>query len=251
MFQYLAKKQLNTVIAGGVESGKSTFLKTLYRERDKDLVALLIEGHPETFLKRDFPERLVHEFSISETDIKTVLRTILRFDHDYVIMQEVRGIEADAAIDGASRGAQGLLMTYHVSEPSKVCEQLAQHIVDEFPNRKTVNEVRRVAQTLQLGITMKNFKDPVTKKSSKKVTSVFEIVYDYNKDEAWISYLIKFDMNTGKWRYNSRVSEQLVTHLKENDQGEYAEFIELLQRREFESKLKEHIQPIIFREGGN
>lgn len=250
LFKYLAKKQLNTVISGGVESGKSTFLKTLYKERDEDLVALLIEGHPETFLKRDFPNRLVHEFSINESDIRSVLRTILRFDHDYVIMQEVRGIEADAAIDGASRGAPGLLMTYHLSAAEKICEQMAQHIVDEYPNRNLVNEIRRIAQTLHLGITMKNFKDPVTKKSSKKVTSVFEIVYDYNKDEAWISYLIKLDMNTGKWCYNSRLSEPLTTLLKEDDRGEFADFLQLLQQREFENKLKDHIQPIVFR-GGN
>lgn len=251
LFKYLAQKRLNTVIAGGVESGKSTFLKTLYKERDEDLVALMIEGHPETYLKRDFPERLVHEFSVSESDIKTVLRTILRFDHDYVIMQEVRGVEADAAIDGASRGAQGLLMTYHVSEPSKVCEQLAQHIVDEYPNRKTVNEIRRVAQTLQLGITMKNFRNPITKKSSKKVTSLFEIVYDYDRDEAWIQYLMKFDLKTGEWQYNSRISPQTQSFLKEDDNGEYEAFFSLLQSREAESKLKDYIQPIIFREGGN
>ena len=251
IFEYLARKRLNTVIAGGVESGKSTFLKTLYKEREQDLVALLIEGHPETYLKRDFPERLVHEFSISESDIKTVLRTILRFDHDYVIMQEVRGVEADAAIDGASRGAQGLLMTYHVTEASKVCEQLAQHIVDEYPNRKTVNEIRRVAQTLQLGVTMKNFKDPVTKKSFKKVTSVFEIVYDYDRDEAWIQYLIKFNLSKGCWEYNSKLSPQLKSFLLEDDNGEYDYFFKHLQAREFEHKLTDYIQPIVFREGGS
>lgn len=251
IFEYLAKKRLNTVIAGGVESGKSTFLKTLYKERDSDLIALLIEGHPETYLKRDFPERLVHEFSISESDIKTVLRTILRFDHDYVIMQEVRGVEADAAIDGASRGAQGLLMTYHVTEASKVCEQLAQHIVDEYPNRKTVNEIRRVAQTLQLGITMKNFRDPLTKKSSKKVTSVFEVVYDYDRDEAWIQYLIKFNLAKNCWEYNSRLSPQLKAFLVEDDNGEFEQFLKQLQGREFENKLNDYIQPIVFREGGN
>src|SRR5690606_2964674 len=88
LFRILAKARLNVIIAGHVESGKSTMLKTMYAERPKDLVSLLIEEHPESFLKRDFPDRLVHEFSIKDQEIEKTLRTILRFDHDYVIMQE-------------------------------------------------------------------------------------------------------------------------------------------------------------------
>ena len=247
LFEILAKVPLNTIIAGHVESGKSTMLKTFYSERPSDLIALLIEEHPESFLKRDFPERLVHEFSINDADIKRVLRTILRFDHDYVIFQEVRGIEADAAIDGASRGATGLLMTYHVTEPSKVVEQLAQHIIDEFPNRRNVNEVRRVAQTLHLGITMKN-----TAGNIKKVTSVYEVCYDYQTDEAWIQYIIKYDTETETWMYNPNISEDLLKRIREANPQLASEFMHVLQLRANASPIpEENIKQLIyFKEGG-
>jgi pilus assembly protein CpaF len=245
LFQILAQLRMNIVIAGHVESGKSTMLKTFYSERPKDLVALLIEEHPETFLKRDFPDRLVHEFSIRDQDIHRVLRTILRFDHDYVIMQEVRGVEAEAAIDGASRGATGLLMTYHVTEPSKVVEQLAQHIIDVYPNRRYVNEVRRVAQTLHLGITMKNMPGNV-----KKVTSVYEICYDYDEDKAWINYLIYFNPMSQQWEYNADISKQLYRHLMEENKELTNELIQILKKRAEEYPLSiPAIQPIVFHEG--
>lgn len=248
LFQTLAKIRANMVIAGGVESGKSTMLKTFYAERPDDLVALMIESHPETFLKRDFPKRLVHEFAITEQDIKSVLRTVLRFDHDYVIMQEVRGVEAEAAIDGASRGATGLLMTYHVTEPSKVCEQLAQHILDEYPSRRYVNEVRRVAQTLHLGVTMKTFPG-----NKKKVTSVFEINYDFDKDTAWISYLMKYDEFSGLWNYNDEISDSLKYQMRVEGEKTYHDFQTLLSERAALFPIdKGVIQPILFKsEGGS
>lgn len=247
LFKTLAKIRANMVIAGGVESGKSTMLKTFYAERPKDLVALMIESHPETFLKRDFPDRLVHEFAITHDDIQDVLRTILRFDHDYVIMQEVRGVEADAAIDGASRGATGLLMTYHVTEPSKVCEQLAQHILDVYPSRLMINEVRRVSQTLELGVTMKTFPG-----NKKKVTSVFEINYDYDSDKAWISYLMKFDPIQKKWHYNDQISSSLTQKLLEEGEDTLEQFQSLLKERTAASPMTEGVvQPILFKsEGG-
>ena len=246
LFQTLAKVRRNTVIAGAVESGKSTMLKTFYAERPSGLVALMIEEHPETFLKRDFPDRLVHEFSIKDGDIQRVLRTVLRFDHDYVIMQEVRGVEADAAMDGASRGANGLLMTYHVTEPSKVCEQLAQHVLDAYPNRRYINEVRRVSQTLELGVTMKTFPG-----NKKRVTSVFEVNYDYDTDRAWISYLIRFNPIVGKWEYNDHISEKFQEQLLEIGKEEHDSFCQLLSERTAASTLStEAVQPILFKDAG-
>ncbi|WP_084242417.1 ATPase, T2SS/T4P/T4SS family [Planomicrobium okeanokoites] len=246
LFKTLARIRANTVIAGGVESGKSTMLKTFYAERPDDLVALMIETHPETFLKRDFPERLVHEFSVVDDDIRSVLKTILRFDHDYVIMQEVRGVEAEAAIEGASRGTSGLLMTYHVTEPSKVCEQLAQHILDVYPSRRYINEVRRVAQTLQLGVTMKTFPG-----NHKRVTSVFEVIYDYDTDSARISYLMKYDAYRQKWDYNDQISDSLIQQLREEGNSTLTDFQALLSERAADSPIQDNIiQPILFKDAG-
>lgn len=245
LFKLLANVPLNIVIAGHVESGKSTMLKTFFSERPKDLVALVIEEHPEIYLKRDFPDRLVHEFSIQDVDIAKALRTTLRFDHDYVIMHEVRGIEAEPAIDGASRGTTGLLMTYHVTDPSKVAEQLAFHIIDAYPNRNFVSEVRRITQTLHLGITMKNMKDNV-----KKVTSIYEFCYDYQKDEAWINYLLKYNQAKDKWEYNPNLSKGLLYQIDEHDPKIAIELMQILSARHKVSPLSNTIQPIFIHNGG-
>jgi len=214
-YESLSNLYLNTIIAGEVESGKSTFLKTVYGTRDKDRVAILIESSPETFLKRDFPDRLVHElYTDKNGDIHAIIRDVLRIDHDYVIVQEVRGIEAEGAISATERGTRGTLITYHITDPLNTSEQLAQHIVDAFPNRRMTSEMRRISKQLDLGITMETFEN-----NQKKVTSVYEMCNDNEKDKAWINYLIKYDKQSDQWYYNPTISEQLKEKMSIYDQS--------------------------------
>ncbi|HET7628046.1 MAG TPA: ATPase, T2SS/T4P/T4SS family [Bacillales bacterium] len=226
LYRLLAKLPLNTVVAGRVQSGKSTFLKTIYAEREPHLVAVLIETNPESFLKRDFPDRLVHDFYTSDGNIHQVIRDALRTDHDYIIVQEVRGIEAEGAIAGTERGTTGLLMSYHITNPKNTPKQLARHIIDEFPRRSEDREIKRIAEQLDLGITMTSLKN-----NEKRVTSVYEMCYDEELEQAWINYLILYDAKTNTWTYNAGLSESLARKMRNLDESLYESFIRLLKER--------------------
>ncbi|MEB6550187.1 Flp pilus assembly complex ATPase component TadA [Heyndrickxia sporothermodurans] len=225
-FNVMSRLYLNTVIAGEVESGKSTMLKTFYGARDPNKVAILIESSPETYLKRDFPERLVHDFYTLDDDIEETIRHALRVDHDYVIFQEVRGVEAEGAIKGTERGTRGLLMSYHITDPVNTPEQLAGHIIDEFPNRRLANEIRRISKQLDVGITMETFKG-----NNKRLTSIYEICYDRKTDKAWINYLMKYDPKLDKWEYNGDISEGLSLKIFKLDEEKAQYFVEHLKNQ--------------------
>lgn len=226
-YEAMSNLYLNTIIAGEVESGKSTMLKTIYGTRDKNKVAILIESSPETFLKRDFPDRLVHElYTDKNGDIHKIIRDVLRIDHDYIIVQEVRGIEAEGAISATERGTRGTLMTYHITDPRRTPEQLAQHIADEFPNRKIINEIRRIAQQLDIGITMHTFEG-----NQKKVTSIYELCYDFDTDKIWINYLVLYDETQKIWRYNPEISPMLKERIFKYNYSLAARFVQHLHKR--------------------
>lgn len=227
LYEALAKLHLNTIISGKVQSGKSTFLKTIYAARDARSVAVLIESSPESYLKRDFPQRLVHDFYSFDGNIHQVIRDALRTPHDYIIAQEVRGIEAEGAIAGTERGTRGLLMTYHITNPKNVPRQLAKHIIDELPARTEKNEVIRIAEQLDIGITM-----TTVNRNDKKITSVYEIIYDEQQDQAWINYFIQYDPETNSWSYNSNVSTSLKKRMREYSPELTEVFLGLLQERE-------------------
>ncbi|MCU5321137.1 CpaF/VirB11 family protein [Bacillus cereus] len=227
LMEIISELYLNMIIAGHVESGKSTMLKTIYASRSPEKIAICIETSPESFLKKDFPDRLVYDFYTVNGNIEDVIYSALRTDHDYVIFQEVRGIEADGAMKGAERGTTGMMMTYHITDPSRTPEQLAQHIVDAYANRKLENEIRRVAKNLDLGIIMKNDEE----KNAKRLMSIYEICYDYKGDKAWINYLMKYNELDERWEYNSEVSEALIKKMKSIDRKKAERFIQLLQEK--------------------
>lgn len=223
----LSKLYLNSNIGGAVESAKSTFLKTIYGARDPEKVCILIEPNPESFLKRDFPDRLVHElYTDKNSDPHSTQRDVLRIDHDFIIHQEVRGIEANSAIDSMERGTRGTLFTYHITNPYRMIEQLAQHITDEFPNRKIVNEIRRIAQQLDIGYIMKSFPN-----NKKKFTDLYEVCYSHEEDKAWINYLIRYDKKSNMWLYNADVSEQLQEKMYEYSEEDANYVMEHLRTR--------------------
>ncbi|MCM3032960.1 MULTISPECIES: ATPase, T2SS/T4P/T4SS family [Bacilli] len=241
----LSKANLNTIVAGPVESGKSTFLKTIYAERDPKKVAVLIETSRESFLKLEFPDRLVHDFYTTNGRIQDVIRTALRVDHDFVIVQEVRGIEAEGAISGTERGTRGLLMTYHITDPQNTAIQLARHITDEFPARKEANEVRRIAQQLDLGFTMESKEN-----NKKRLTSIYELCYDVNTDSAWINYLVKYEPDTDSWTYNAEISQGLKERIFSVDKQLGECVIEHLKKQSEAAPIAgETIFPCIFKEG--
>lgn len=233
LYDTMAKLHLNTVISGKVQSGKSTFLKTIYAARDSDTVAVLIESSPESYLKRDFPQRLVHDFYSYDGNIHKVIRDALRTPHDYIIAQEVRGVEAEGAIAGTERGTRGLLMTYHITNPKNIPRQLAKHIIDEFPSRTEKNEVIRIAEQLDIGITMTTISQ-----NEKRVTAVYELIYDEQKDQAWINYLIQYDPQTQRWSYNSLVTASLKERMREFNAALADQFLQLLKEREEASPIE-------------
>lgn len=224
-YKVFSRLYLNTIIAGHIKSGKSTFLKTIYGAREPEKVAVLIEGTPETFLKQDFPDRLVHELYTQNQDINQTIRRALRLDHDYIIVQEVRGIEAEGAIAGTERGRTGLLMSYHITDPENTPMQLAQHIVDVYPNRNQFNEIKRISKALDIGITMES------RKGQKRVTSMYEIGLD-DHNQPFINYLIYFNPQTKKWEYNSNISDGLKKRIIDINPTLAKEFISHLEKRE-------------------
>ena len=234
LYKDLARTHLNTVIAGQVESGKSTFLKSMYGARKSIYSSILIENHPETYIWRDFPERDCDELYLNgqRSDIQAAISDALRIDHDFIMFQEVRGAEAEGAIASTERGTRGLLMTYHITEPEDTPRQLAQHIVDEFPARNQEREIKRIASKLDIGITMKSIGN-----GQKRVTSVYEICFERASGKAWINYLIKWDPKTDSWTYNADVSNDLLEKMSDFDEEIAEGFLITLQERELISPL--------------
>jgi pilus assembly protein CpaF len=226
LFRALARTRPNIIVSGPVRSGKSTFLKTLYAERDEADTCICIETHFELFLKRDFPKRAVIEFQAKETDLThKVFPTTLRMDGTYYIIGEIRGIEGDLYLTGCERGSSGCLGTHHDTYAVNVPSLIARHVVDVYPNRNYHQELLRAAHNIDYVITMEELRD-----GSKKVTSVQEVrLNPYTLEIASVT-IMEYDFDLEDWVYHADVDEILLKKMKKYDRDFTKVFLSTLQR---------------------
>src|SRR5690606_12657968 len=149
-FRSLSRVMCNTIFAGRVRSAKSTFMKTMLKERDPSYVAAVMEKHFELDLTKQFKDRLIFEVQAKEGDLHHAMPRLLRMEHDYIVVGEIRSLETEGYLQACERGERGAVSTYHLTQVENVVPQITRHILDEFPNRNFENELERVARNIDI-----------------------------------------------------------------------------------------------------
>lgn len=158
-FRSLARVMANTIFAGRVRSAKSTFMKSMLRERDPSYVAAVMEKHFELNLSKELKNRLIFEIQAKEGDLHHAVPRLLRMEHDYIVVGEIRSLETEGYLQACERGERGAYSTYHLTSVENVVPQITRHILDEFPNRNFENELERVARNIDIIVTMSADRD--------------------------------------------------------------------------------------------
>ncbi|HEY0826701.1 MAG TPA: ATPase, T2SS/T4P/T4SS family [Bacilli bacterium] len=234
-YKALARTHLNTVIAGKIKSAKTTMLKTFYGLRDPRYVAAVTEQHFEIQLKRDFPDRLVMEFQANEIQLTSVFRRILRFYHDFILVPEVRSMEAEAAMMSCEKGVRGMMMSYHNTSVQNIPEEIARFILNEYPNRNLENEIIRIGKNLDIVITMDAMRD----REIKKMTSVSEIYYDQEHGLVTSNLLMKWNKERNTWHFHNGVSNRLKEWMFDFDPEEARILIDFLEAKTISQPILE------------
>lgn len=235
LFRSLARTMTNTVFAGRVRSAKSTFMKTMIGERDSSYVIALLEKHFELALKKHFPSRLIFEIQSSEGDLEKVMPRVLRMEHDFIVIGECRSKEWEAAIQACERGERGMMTTYHLTDRHAIVDQIARHLLDEYPSRVPQLEIERVARNVDILIGLSTDRD----RRKKRVMNVTEVIWDEEKKKTITNDLILYDKRQDKYFYNSKVSTRLFNLMADENEHEAYRFLELLKERESISPIPE------------
>ncbi len=115
------------LIVGGVSSGKTTLLQALLTLIPPTRRVVTIEDTPEITGSTGYWDPLVERtVSVGESlniDMYSLLRFSLRRRADYLVVGEVRGVEARLLIQ-ASRLGHGVLTTMHAEDAASVIERL-------------------------------------------------------------------------------------------------------------------------------
>jgi len=228
IYRALSRTMPNMIVAGRVRSAKSTFMTTLIGERSEEHVGAVLEKHFEVALTKHFPNRLFFEIQAKEGDLHKAIPRLLRMEHDYIVIGEIRSLEIEAYLISTERGERGALSTYHLTDVEQVVEQLARHALDEFPTRRFEVEVERIARNLDIIITMASDRD----RRKKRVIGVTEIIWDNEKRTHYTHDLIRYSKLKDQYYYSSNVSPRLLNLMADEDLEQTKVLLNYLKERE-------------------
>ncbi|MCM3441384.1 ATPase, T2SS/T4P/T4SS family (plasmid) [Metabacillus halosaccharovorans] len=232
----LSRTMPNTIIAGRVRSAKSTFMKSLLRERDPYYVMAVIEKHFELALSEQMPDRLCFEVQAKEGDLHLAIPRLLRMEHDFIVVGEIRSLETEGYLQACERGERGAASTYHLTDVENVVPQITRHLLDEFPNRSFENEVARVAKSIDIVYTMGTDRD----RRRKRVVGVTEIIWNEEKKSYSTNDLIKYSRVTEKYYYSANISKELLSKMAEENLEETKKLVRLLKERQAVSPMSDY-----------
>ncbi|WP_440650427.1 ATPase, T2SS/T4P/T4SS family [Bacillus subtilis] len=236
LYEAFSRVMANIIFAGRVRSAKSTFLKAMIGARPDDHIIAVLEKHHELALSKAFPSRLIYEVQAKEGDLHKAVPTLLRMEHDSLVVGEIRSLETEAYLEATERGERGAFSTYHLTDVENVTQQITRHLLDEFPNRDFDNEHARVAQNIDLIFIHTSERD----RRSKRLVRVTEIVWDEGNKRVITQDLIRWSPIKKKYYYSSSISKRLLLLMLEQNEEETRKLVRILSERERESPLSEY-----------
>lgn len=236
LFRSLSRVMANTIFAGRVRSAKSTFMKTMLRERDPSFVAAVMEKHFELDLTKQFKDRLIFEVQAKEGDLHHAIPRLLRMEHDYIVVGEIRSLETEGYLQACERGERGAFSTYHLTQVENVAPQITRHILDEFPNRNFDNELERVSRNIDIIVTMSADRD----RRRKRVIGVTEIIWDEKNRTHRTQDLVRYSPATDKYYYSSNITKGLLNLMVDESLEDTKILLRHLKKREQISPMSEY-----------
>lgn len=201
--------ETNMIYAGITGSGKTTTIRALLDHYIPPLKkrALVLEDTPELFLKNPHTVDLT---TFPTDDLKTniTLRDLnisaLRMKPKYIIVGEVRGAEAEAAVEGMETG-HSTIFSMHGGNVWNIIDRLVTKYLMQMPTLG----IEVVERIIGSSINFVCIQDDVPG-IGRRLTSVHEISYDFDKRTVTATPIVQFDFKTNDWAWLNCLSENVL-----------------------------------------
>lgn len=213
ILKVLVRGRANIAVIGGVGSGKTTLVRSLFGEVNPRARVIVLETDRELYLKKNYPDRNIvemEEHPEAGRTLKDMFRTTLRYSPIIIIVGEFRGEgEATEAVRACERGHDGSMTTAHFSSAPEFVGGTARLLLKEGFNLP--KEAAEELVTTTFNVVVKMFGDST--RGIIKLESVTEIALGNGKIECrdlalWVpadeDYLI------GEYRFLEKPSERLL-----------------------------------------
>lgn len=194
----LINGETNIICAGLTGSGKTTTIRALldYYVTRSNKRMLVCEDTQELFPKNEHTLELV---SVKGDDPKLavplgeLIFTSLRLKPKYIVVGEVRGVEAEAAVEGMETG-HSTIFTMHGGNPWNIMNRIVTKYFMAMPNLG----IEIVERIIGSGVDYVFIQDNIPG-IGHKITSLSEVNYDFDEKTIKLKTIFRFDFETETW----------------------------------------------------
>lgn len=213
LLETLILGETNIICAGITGSGKTTTLRALLDDAlpKANKRALTFEDTQELFLSNEHTLSFVSVKSEDEAlsmPLGSLIFTGLRLKPKYIIVGEVRGPEAEAAVEAAETG-HSTIFSMHAGAAWNAINRLTTKYLMAMP-MLSIDVAERIVGS---GIDYIFIQDDIPG-IGRRVTSLTEVGYDFIEKRVSLKTICSYDFNKDGWIWENGISEEKAYNMR-------------------------------------
>lgn len=199
--------ECNLVVGGITGSGKTTTLRGLLDSyvADSGKRMLVVEDTQELFPQAKHNLQLVSFYGDKKgetVDLQDLIITALRLKPKYIVVGEVRGAEAQAAVEAMETG-HSTIFTAHAGTPVNLVNRIVTKYLQSMPSLG-IDVVERIIGSAIDYVVIQDDIPGI----GRKVTSVTEISYDFEQRRVQFQPIFRFNFQTHTFDHVNKISPE-------------------------------------------
>ncbi|KGE19028.1 ATPase, T2SS/T4P/T4SS family [Paenibacillus wynnii] len=205
----------NTIIAGAVGSGKTTFANTIVGEQllgsTSCMGVVMIEKHPESILPYQIKGHRIIPIQASNEELMEVGVESLRHDPNILYMTEMRYNEWEFYLWSGEKGYDGITGTFHTVDSEDIPYQGA-FAVSTRIGGSLKGHLISALKACELVFILESVQE-----GKKRLTRISEVFYDEERNSVFANDLMRWEADQSGWTYNDKLTQGLLTKMNKKD----------------------------------
>lgn len=222
MLKLFIRGALNACVAGVTGSGKTTLLKALFEGAlgngdpnyyvDEEMNRVItVEDTPELFLRVPHTVAL-HTYKTSDERTSISLRDLnlsaLRMKPHYIVVGEIRGVEAASYIEAAATGHSSWA-SIHAGTVWSGIDRFVDKYGMSMPNLSSHAVERIIGTSVNFFIMIDNIPG-----IGRKVTAVHELIFNHATDQVEVKDIVRYEFDKGFVWHNTISEDSIDTMMR-------------------------------------
>lgn len=214
----LASTFRNTIIAGAVGSGKTTFANTIVGEQllgsSSCMGVVMIEKHPESILPYQIKGHRIIPIQAANEELMEVGVESLRHDPNILYMTEMRYNEWEFYLWSGEKGYDGITGTFHTVDSEDIPYQGA-FAVSTRIGGSLKGHLISALKSCELVFILESVPN-----GKKRLARISEVFYEEEKNSVFANDLMRWEPQKMCWSYNDKLTKNLIQKMtKKNPQA--------------------------------